>query len=245
MRLVTWNVNHRIREKALSPNLAAAIFSLGPDVLILTEFVPGHTREIFYESLANWGLKFRLCSAKTDKQNHVMIFSRSRLEAGDIFAPPISPAVPSNVLHVRVVDLGMEVLGVRIPDFSKDPSLRRECWEWILHTAEHIKDRPFVILGDFNTDPRYPKSRCGDRIAMLVDQGWQHAIPLSGASFWTLKGAPVRIDHGFVSRHFAVISAEYVRSNGEFVFAGRQGLSDHAALVVDVRMESKTSIETG
>lgn len=32
------------------------------------------------------------------------------------------------------------------------------------------KDHPFVIMGDFNTDPEYPRTWCGDR-------KWKHEVP--------------------------------------------------------------------
>ena len=63
-----------------------------------------------------------------------------------------------------------------------------------------MKDRPFVMIGDFNTDPNYSPSRCGDCIKRLVDDGWQLATPAGGSSFWTLNGNAVCIDHAFVSR---------------------------------------------
>ena len=232
-RILTWNVNHRIREKAIPPKMAAALLSLNPNVVVLTEFVPGPSREDFYHSLADGGLPHILCSTSTRPHNHVLIASKTALKTGDIFAPLISPSMPSNALHVGLTVEGFEVLGMRIPDFSRSPALRRECWDWIIQTTSSVKNRPFMLLGDFNTDPKYSKARCGDQIARLVGGGWQNASPAAGFSYWTLKGLGVRIDHAFFSNHFRILGTEYVEEANGYIFVGKSGMSDHAALVVD------------
>ncbi len=96
----------------------------------------------------------------------------------------------------------------------------------------------FVIIGDFNTDPKYPRSRCGDRIKRLVNDGWQLAAPPDGSSFWTLNGDAVRIDHAFASRLLSVNRAAYVAKSDGHVFVGKEpgALSDHAALSVDITL---------
>lgn len=78
-------------------------------------------------------------------------------------------------------------------------------------------DRPFVIMGDFNTDPGDPRARCGDRLSQLVDEGWQHAMPRLGASYWAIKnGGERRLDHAFISRHFDVLDAKYILDSGSY-----------------------------
>jgi len=93
-----------------------------------------------------------------------------------------------------------------------------------------------VFIGDFNTDSRYPKSRCGDYIDKMTNAGWQHAKPSSGASYWSLRGNACCIDHAFVSIHFSVLGADYINESQNFAYAGKtkKALSDHAVLVVDV-----------
>lgn len=236
MVLITWNVNHRARPKPVPALVAEAIASLRPDVAVLTEYVPGPSHMAFLEGLAFIGLEHALVSPQAPKENQVLVASRSPMEAGTIKAPHIAPSVPSNVLHVQLTLAGLEILGVRIPDYGKQLPIKRQCWDWIITTAKELRERPSVILGDFNTDPKYPLAKCGDRISMLANDGWEHAVPLDGASYWTLRGQGVRIDHAFVSRHFAVRCARYVSRNGPYALGGRNGkaLSDHAALLVDI-----------
>ena len=218
--------------------MAEAIWSLTPDTIVLTEFVPGPSRKGFFAELASFGLIHRSVSQYTQKQNHVLIASRYTLNAGAIQAPAIASALPSNVLHVLQADVGLEILGLRVPDYSKQPHIKRKCWDWIIKTVADFKDRPFVMLGDFNTDPNYSKAKCGDCISKLLAEGWQHAAPTEGASFWSPRGHPVRIDHAFVSKHFSIQNARYVDVFDRYVFAGRgrRALSDHAVLVVDIAL---------
>lgn len=121
--------------------------------------------------------------------------------------------------------------------YSKQPALRRRCWDWLLNTARKMAARPFIIAGDLNTDPRYPKARCGGRIGQLIEAGFTHASPALGASYWSLRGHGVRIDHAFTSKSLTVLGAQYVTQVGDHVLVGsHDAYSDHAALLVDVRM---------
>jgi endonuclease/exonuclease/phosphatase family metal-dependent hydrolase len=93
-----------------------------------------------------------------------------------------------------------------------------------------------VIVGDFNTDPSYSSSRGGDRFFRMKTSGWAHAAP-AGASYWTLRGAPKQLDHGFISPRLKTRRAEYVTRVGDQVLAhGTAALSDHAALLIEVAL---------
>jgi endonuclease/exonuclease/phosphatase family metal-dependent hydrolase len=153
VRVLTWNLNHRTRAKAIPSIVADSIASLEPDLIVLTEYVHGATRRPFLDQLAERGLGYHLVSQVTPpRENHVLIVSRSPIELGSIQAPAIAPSVPSNFLHVILPQEQCEILGLRVPDYSKEPTIRRACWDWIIETAMTVKDRPFVLIGDFNTD---------------------------------------------------------------------------------------------
>ena len=236
MKLLTWNVNHRTRRMAISPLVAEAIASLTPDIVVLTEYVQGPSHESFIADLAFNGLNHSLISIKSPKENQVLVASRMNMVEGEIKAPAIGPSFPTNVLHVKFPDNGFELLGLRIPDYSKYPKIKRACWDWILTTASMINGRPFVIMGDFNTDPCYPNAKCGDRIGQLENAGWQHPNP-PGSSYWTLAGRiGKRIDHAFLTKDFKIKNAAYISESGPYVFAGKikEAMSDHAALFIEV-----------
>lgn len=223
----------------MPPPFGSVIAALAPDVAIFTEYVPGPHHSDYLDALADAGLKYWLLPPFAAKENHVLVASRYMLSEGAIRAPAIAPAVPSNALHVRVSDWGFDLLGIRVPDYSRQPQLRRTCWDWIEGVAHSVINQPFVLMGDFNTDPRYSRAKCGDRIAGLVASGWQHAAPSNGCSYWTPKRHEVVIDHAFFTPHFQVHKAEYVREVDGIAMAGKVGaLSDHAALLVEVEYNS-------
>lgn len=235
MRILAWNVNHRARRKAIPRGLGEAIGALAPDLVALTEYVPSASHEDFTDILGTIGLAHIRISADVPKENRVLIASRWPLVEGNIHAPAIAPSVPSNALHVRVPERGIDLLGLRIPDYSRQPAIRRKCWDWLLSAARPVAGRSFVIAGDLNTDPRYPRARCGDRIGQLVEAGFTHASPAQGASYWTVNGHGVRIDHAFTSKSLTVLGAEYVTRVGEHLLVGgRDAYSDHAALLVEI-----------
>ncbi len=243
LRVLGWNLNHRARVKAIPPKLVEAIASFEPDVIVLNEYVHRETRRPFLDEVAERGLPHWLISHVTPLgENHVLIASRTPIEAGSIRAPDIAPSVPSNFLHVILPQDGCEILGLRIPDYGKEPKTKRACWNWIIETASIVKNRPFVMIGDFNTDPDDPSTLCKDCIGKLTDDGWQLASPKDGASWWTLKDkVPCRIDHAFVSQHFTVLESRYVSDLGALGSIGhsKEALTDHAILLIDIeRMAS-------
>jgi len=242
MKLLTWNINHRTCNKKIPYNMAKAIASLTPDVIVLTEYVPGSSHQLFIEQLESYGFIHHIMSKRVLKENQVFIAANTTLECGKILAPTnIDKSLPSNVLHVLLPERGFHILGLRMPDYSKLPKIKRQCWDWILKVAEESTDLPFVIMGDFNTDPDDSQAKCGNRIKQLKDNGWQHSMPSSGASYWAIiNDSGRRLDHAFISRHFDVLAAEYISESGGYVFAGKksEAMSDHAVLLIEVNMKS-------
>ncbi|MHB8908647.1 MAG: endonuclease/exonuclease/phosphatase family protein [Syntrophales bacterium] len=231
MKLITWNINHRARRKHIPPSMAAAITSLSPDVIILTEYVPGPSHESFMEELATRGLGHISMSPYAYRENQILIAANSHLASGVLEAPAIAASVPSNFIHVHVRDNGLNIIGMRVPDYSKQPLIRHRCWDWIESIAKGMVKEPCVLMGDFNTDQSYPPSRCGNRLSNIVTAGWQHAIPSLGSSYLPVTGGSgKKLDHAFVTEHFLIRSAEYIWESNGYVFAGKVpgALSDHA-----------------
>lgn len=100
MKLLTWNVNHRTFNKKIPPEMPKAVASLTPDVIVLTEYVPGSSHQTFIEQLESYGFMYHIMSKRERKENQVLIAANSKLEYGEILAPTIEKSFPSNVLHV-------------------------------------------------------------------------------------------------------------------------------------------------
>ncbi len=234
VRVIARNLNHRTFKKVIDPAMVQVVGRLDPDLIIFTEYVPGPSNDEFLNGLAECGLSHVRQSDYVPRENAVLIASRMPLKKGTLSGPPIHKSIPSNVLHVVVDELDLDLVGIRIPDYSRDPETRRACWDWVLSIREQLNARNSMMIGDFNTDPKYPPSRCGDRIEMLSHKGWECASPEEGVSYWSLKGSPCRIDHAFVSGNAIIRRSAYIAACGEYVLASvnHDGLSDHAAICV-------------
>lgn len=248
MRILTWNVAHQTRtaNKNLS-NMAEALASLSPDIIVLTEYVEGVKHDHFVSDLKEQGFPYYRISERVPRQNQVFIASRMELNAGSIPVPliPDAPAVPSNMLHVSLPENGVEILGLRLPAFDDPARVTREkrnaWWDWVLATARKNNNCPFIILGDFNTDPGYPNADGKVRFTQFKELGWTHALPDSGASWWgrTKTGEYERkLDHVLLSRHFTLNNARYCTESGQYTFTKKEGaMSDHAVLIVDIDLK--------
>ncbi|EPR44204.1 Endonuclease/exonuclease/phosphatase [Desulfovibrio sp. X2] len=242
MKIATWNLNHRAGVGPLkrAKPIVAAISALDADVVVLTEYVRQPRREDILPLMSEMGWH-HLSTLHTKGENSVLIVSKSILRKGRIVAPQVHASAPPNALHVHIPSLGLEILGLRVPDYSKSiyRGIRATYWDWLMTVARDTVSRPFLIIGDLNTDPSYSPSKYGDRLHGMVRLGWQHALPGAGWSYKgnaTKPGGEKRLDHAFVTGHFEIRNSSYVSISGEHVFAGDKArqLSDHAPLVVDL-----------
>jgi hypothetical protein len=228
MKLLTWNVGHRKGRKPLVPDLARALASAKPDVLVITDYLPDITDKPFTDALAKAGLEHHMMSPQVKAQRQVMVASREPLAAGDIVGSDISTATKPNWLHVRTAS-GTEIVGFRVPIFTKR-GMKQTYWEWLINEAlPRLVEKPSVLMGDFNAAPSYRP------LLLAVAAGWQLATPEGGWSHKTPKTEGVAIDHGLVSPHFRVKSTEYVEKLGGMTLTGTPtAYSNHKALIVEL-----------
>jgi len=217
--------------------MADAISFLGPDVVVLTEYVPSRSHEAFLASLALQGFEHVLISETEPNQNQVLIASRTPIKNGDINPPPLSPALQSNFIHVDIPAFKLELIGIRIPSFKSSTNLLHIYWDWLEAVADRVKSRPFVIAGDLNVDPRYPPRKCGHRLQKFKSLGWKHGLPEHGVSYRSVVGNHgYRLDHAFVSSSLSIPNSQYIWKAGPFIYGGQRSnaMSDHAVLVVEI-----------
>ena len=243
MKIAIWNVNHRAVKKTIPEKIAASIVSVDADIFILTEFVHCDVKEdrkAFYKQLDDAGYKFRLLSPSIPKQNHILIASRNPIRQGDLTAPTdIHDSVPSNFLHIKTMDGDVEIIGIRVPDYSKSvhKDVAAAYWSWFSNLTMSISDRPLVIAGDFNIDPSMKKYKFRHHLTGLLDQGWSIAAPETGASYWANKNnSPHRLDHAFLTHKLSCRSSEYINHIDGFWTCGESKYKepDHAILLVEV-----------
>jgi Endonuclease/Exonuclease/phosphatase family len=237
MRLVTWNLNNRVGKVRFRPEAARAAAALGADLLVLTEYFPRQHHWQFCQTLAEAGFVNQLLSNQPSEiANRVLIASRFPMERDGLALPVFDEQFPANTLAVRLPNLGLRILGLRVPAYSGEQrELRIRAWEWLETAATKLHDVPAVILGDLNvrvSDSRAPFEAAFRRI---LGSGWQRAVPAGGHSFFGHNGLRSEIDHFLATPHCKIRGAEYVISLPGMTLAGtHDAISDHAALVADV-----------
>jgi endonuclease/exonuclease/phosphatase family metal-dependent hydrolase len=236
MKLVVWNLNHRAARRRLPDWIADAIGGANPDVVVLTEYVEGVDHAAFLGALRHHGLACASVSARTPRQNQVLIATREWHAREPLAIPNIHPSLPSNALLVRLAD-GTRVLGFRMPAYEHaERRFKRPTWDWLLGEAEQLLPSPAILAGDFNTALGDSPAYCGDCLSTLLAAGWSHAAPTTGYS-WQGRAGERRIDLAFLSPATATVA--HYSWDFERLAIGipdrqkRVGLPDHAMLVVE------------
>jgi len=232
LRLISWNLGHRTREKAIPANFYQAVHALRPDVLVLNEFRDGPSRSELRTRLRGLGMPHVLASTCLDGHNQVLVASQTPIETGDIPAPqaPDSHA-QTNFLAVRHVGSGLTIVGMRAPAYAKRAEMQAY-WQAMGQILRSSKG-PVVLAGDFNVDPSGPRAL--PVFTHLRLRGWKLPQPSGPWSF--VSGS--RIDHVLASPPAGIVTCEYVREAGGVILAGADPLmrvSDHAALVAEVHV---------
>jgi exonuclease III len=243
MKILTWNINHRIHPKKIPRTMAESLASLSPDFIVLTEYVQGQSHAQFLDDLKSQGYPHVILSPFKTRQNRILIASRSPLKAGALQGPTdIIEAVPCNVLHVVEESSGINVLGLRMP-LPMNSTQKKAWWDWITKIALENKDNPFIITGDFNTDPeKSPGPNGSIRFDKLNETGWTFDLPKSFSWWWNNKDEfGWKLDHTFLnSRHFTHPHSEYLTESGPYIFARKNtAMSDHAVLLVEANFKSE------
>ena len=238
MKILAWNLNHRAAKRRIPTWIGTAIAEQAPDVVVLTEYVEGLDHASFLETLKVQGLGNYSLTSQPGGENQLLIVSRDAQRHCQLNAPDIHRSVMPNILEVSFGGGGVTILGFRMPAFEyKDRLLKRQTWDWLLTESDRLRDRPALLVGDFNTAPGDPKADCGDCLEELVGRGWQHARPATGYSWRHSQSGNKRlIDHIFLSASLVPRRVEYLWEFERLAPPGASrkiGLPDHAMLVAE------------
>jgi len=256
MKILTWNLNHRAGKKGSTPEkmkkVTASLKDLDADFVVLTEYVPDPK----YDDQFQKDLKLSgyadvtisdYYSPKNNVHNRILIASRSPMKRGSIRPPmDIIEGVPNNLFHVTFSDLGLGILGLRMP-LPMNAAEKKKWWDSITAIAKDNQNHPFIILGDFNTDRSTRGPNGGIRFTKITEYGWQCISP-SGKSYWSQDfSTQSRLDHALFTNHITIRNAEYTISNQNFVFTKTpitnvpDAISDHAVLLVEFDILKKAN----
>jgi exonuclease III len=239
MKIIALNLNHKTSLRAIKPRLVEVIEKLRPDVLTLNEYVHGETRGTLLEALAHVGLGNVLFSERLNGNNQVLVASRNAISAGDLRGPDTADkGGESNFLHVLLPHADLEIVGVRAPAYEGSSELRAY-WKGLIEIIRSTKQRRILFLGDLNADPDSGRGVGALGLTGLRDEGWY--IPAAVGPWSYVSGS--RIDHAIAAPSVSVEGAEYVTEISGIVIASQTkeaAISDHAALVVQVRIAGNT-----
>ena len=204
---------------------------------MLTEYVEGRDHEAFAEQLSDGGLTYPVLTPRAGGHNQVFIASRQRISRLDFPVPETLGHASSNLLMVEMPDLNLQIVGLRVPFYLKARDAR-SFWDWFEEAVEPLRNRPVVILGDFNADPDKPRGRGTSHLTRLVKEGWQLPRPEGEWSYRSTTGKTSRVDHVLLAPDLAYGRVEYTMPGSTVSALNQPMLSDHAALLVELRLSS-------
>jgi hypothetical protein len=236
MRLVTWNLGHRLDGGHAPDDAITALAALEPDIVILTEHLPGPARRSFLASLAGVGLTHQLSPTPAQHGGHALIASRLELVPGSLQARASRDRLPPDVLHAYAPTGILDVLGMRRPEPGSPPARRHAGWQWLLRAAHALRHRRAILVGDFDVGADGDRVDGVDHLRHLTDAGWRHAVPAEGAAYPATSGDAGRLDHAFLSPSVQQVDARYALAAAGLRLTGsKESLAVQPVLVVDLQ----------
>ncbi|HEX2087752.1 MAG TPA: endonuclease/exonuclease/phosphatase family protein [Solirubrobacteraceae bacterium] len=248
MRIVSWNVAGRLKRQ---PEQAAAVLAMAPDVVALQE-VTVNSLPLWREALRSAGFAHDatpLDDGPLPKPRRLAVLTAAR---GPLERLPLD-GLPWPERAVSVVVEGIELLNVHSP-ISPSPGLAKVLTHEALYAYARERDG-IVLAGDLNTPRRTHEDGTvltfahtsrgnlrperGERWAaaeralvytLRAEHGWRDAFLDAPERTWTFKDdrGGWRLDHLLV-KGVDVAQRAYAHD------WRRSGLSDHSAIVADVR----------
>jgi hypothetical protein len=239
MRIIGWNLNHRIRAKPIPRGVVEAIRRQAPDVLVLTEYVDDKSRAEFKQALKDIGLACISVSEKRERHNQVLVASRAEHIVSAVPAPSESHG-RTNFLAVSFRDPEFTLVGMRAPAYDSAADVRKY-WADLTGILDSISAGKVIVIGDLNGDPNSPRSIGGSHLRGLRDKGWKLPVPKGDWSYISSNGSQSSsVDHVVASPAVGAVSASYLSEIDGVVIAGpkdRDPLSDHAIIQCEVFLE--------
>jgi len=239
VKIASWNLNHRTIEKPLPDATGRFLAELEADIISMSEYVDGLSRDTFKDDLKKAGYTHQLISPRIGKNNQIFIASKHPLQIGDLTPPSLTDAATTNFLHVRLEGKGFEFIGIRAPAY-KLTSERTRYWQQLGEILRSVAGRSIVVAGDLNFDPFPDTASTADSITFKLAEKFTVPNPSGKWSYISIDGKKTsRIDHAIVSEKVRVLSAEYLTEWKGVQLAGSKEMApitDHAVLVFDVEV---------
>jgi exonuclease III len=234
-KLLTWNLLHGGGPRRM-PLIVLSLLEHSADVIVLTEYRRTTGGQIA-GVLADHGLAYQFCTDPPKGCNGILIASRTPVRA---VSQPGSASVARRLAEVAIDELGFHLAGLHIPPDGPGPG-RAAVFQAAVAAAKRRQNEAFILLGDFNAgrhlvDEEGETFTCTRLLGEIATYGfvdaWRVCHPEKREYTWySHEGRGFRIDHAFLSTPLAprLLSCELSHRERE------SGLSDHSALVLDLR----------
>ena len=250
MRLVSWNIRHGGGRRCDA--IHSTLVGHAPDVIVLTEYRSGPGRPLL-KGLAEAGWRHVATSNPAPRRNGIAVLSRR---------PFIARGSPASVpadrwVEVELPECDLAFAAVYVPNRGNDVTRKDAYWRAVLKEAASRRDNAFLFVGDWNTGARIGDAEpegtgfsCCEHFAAMPEHGfveaWRLLHPHQRTFSWysRRRGTDLngfRIDHAFLSEQLRqrLVSCEY--SDTERA----SGVSDHAALLLDLHLSNRRLEPTG
>eukprot|EP00456_Euglypha_rotunda_P026667 TRINITY_DN21456_c0_g2_i3.p1 TRINITY_DN21456_c0_g2~~TRINITY_DN21456_c0_g2_i3.p1 ORF type:complete len:233 (+),score=27.18 TRINITY_DN21456_c0_g2_i3:196-894(+) len=230
MKIVSLNVRQGGGERV--PRLLRYLASVGPDVVVLTEFRQNPNAPLFRQGLAALGLSFHAAAPTTGRENSVGIFARASCSLRSCPEPAAEDA--HRVISVQVGSL--HLCGVYFPQQQAKARLFA-----FLRSALPVRESaPLLVVGDYNTgqhhvDEAGASFHCANDFASLTGNGyidcWRSRNPAMREFTWySNAGNGFRIDHAFAN----ATADERVQAVYYDHDPRTSRVTDHSALIIEL-----------
>ncbi len=251
MRLLTWNILHGGGRRM--PRIALELLEIDADLIALCEYRPGIMGGQLRGVLADHGWKHQHATAdpgpNAGRRNALLIAARTPLRPIETRLAGPHAALSRKLATVELPELDLAVTVAHVPDARKGDARaearKSAAWHALLAEAAVRRGAAHAVLGDLNTgrhrlDEPGATFTCTALLGRLRTLGYRDAWadraeiePSRGRAFsWVSHaGTGFRLDHAWCSEALSgsVAGVEYLHG------PRLRGLSDHAALVVDLK----------
>lgn len=199
MKIVAWNVwwGGGVR----SGSIAAELISRNPDVIVLSEYQPFASASLLV-ALAAEGWTEHALTTPPGRYGGVAVLAKTRIESLPV-TEPLKP-FEHRYVSVSLPSHNMEVRAVYAP-LHKDPFA--EFWGGVLGDLREAKDRPVLVVGDFNSglsaiDSPSTDVFCSNFFSQIPGCGYRDLWrerhgPDAREYTWLGPVNPYRLDHAF------------------------------------------------
>lgn len=251
VRLLTWNILHGGGRRM--PRIALELLEIDADLIALCEYRPGIMGGQLRGVLADHGWVHQHDTSgdgpDAGRRNALLIAARTPLRpVGTPLSGPHA-ALARKLATVELPEFDLAVTVAHVPDArlgdARAEARKSAAWHAVLAEASARRGLAHAVLGDLNTgrhrvDERGSTFSCTALLGRLRTLGYRDAWadrsdaePSRGRAFsWVSHaGAGFRLDHAWCSEALSgsVSGAEYLHG------PRLRGLSDHAALVVELK----------